>query len=88
MGNKTPLDIVQEYFPDATEDFVEFLIWHRTAYPAGNITGSFEGDLRKACVVYKDAKERGINLCDFCDAEAQSGKNVCKVCEEALESHK
>lgn len=85
MG-KTAFEIVQEYFPEATEDFVEYLVWHRTSYPAGSISGSYEQDLREACIAFKEAKEKGITLCDFCNKEALQGKSFCAECEEALKT--
>ena len=27
-------DVVKEYFPDATEEFIDFIIWSKTGYPS------------------------------------------------------
>lgn len=29
----TWLDLVHEYFPDATDEYADFLLWERTAFP-------------------------------------------------------
>jgi len=75
--------IILEYFPNANEDFMEYLLFHRTAYPFKG-PEEMEQDIREACVVVKEALENGINLCDFCNTEAQKGKNICKKCEDGL----
>jgi len=31
--NQTIGEIVREYFPDATDDNIEFLVWEKTGYP-------------------------------------------------------
>jgi len=30
----TNYDIIKEYFPEATEEFAEFVIWEKTGYPS------------------------------------------------------
>lgn len=27
-------EVVREYFPDATDDFIEYIVWEKTGYPA------------------------------------------------------
>ena len=31
--SKPPVDIVREYFPDATDDFAGYVLWNRTGWP-------------------------------------------------------
>lgn len=79
--------IVKEYFPDATEDFIEYVLWGRTAFPAGTVSGSYEEDVRQACIALKDAQEKGIVLCDMCDQPATVNR-LCKGCHDALHGEK
>jgi hypothetical protein len=88
MDDKMTIDqIVKQYFPDADEGFIEYVLWHRTAFPCGIIGNSYEDDVRNACKVLKDAQDKGIKLCDFCDDPAIFGK-LCQKCHDAMESQK
>lgn len=45
--DKTFAAVVREYFPDATEDFIEFVLWEKTGYPCFWDTDDTEVCLRK-----------------------------------------
>lgn len=75
--------IVKEYFPDATEDFIEHVLWGRTAFPAGTVSGTYEEDVRQACIVLKEAQGKGIELCDMCDRPAIINR-LCESCYDTL----
>ena len=54
-------DIIKEYFPDATEEFCEFVLWEKTGYPSfwnipkdGNTP---EECFRKQIMNFKEAPE-------------------------------
>ena len=34
MSEKTFKEVVREYFPDASDEDVEFILWERTGYPS------------------------------------------------------
>ncbi len=46
MG-KTFEEIVKEYFPDATDDEVEYILWEKTGFPCFFETADIEACFRK-----------------------------------------
>lgn len=64
-------DIVREYFPHASEEEVEHIVWGHTGFPAfWNIPtdgATPEECFRKQLQTYKDGGGRALSLC--CDPE-------------------
>ena len=58
MG-KTVADVVREYFPEATDDEVDFILWEETGFPAfwniGVDGNTPEECLRKQLQEFKDS---------------------------------
>ena len=50
---KTIGDIVREYFPDADEKFIEYVIWTYTGYPAFWRTDNPEAEMRQQLQEFK-----------------------------------
>jgi len=65
-------DIVREYFPDATDDECEFILWEKTGYPCfWNIPE--DGSTPEECFRhqlgrFKLARDTGRKLCSICGA--------------------
>lgn len=73
--------IIQKAIPNATEEFCEWLIWERTAFPFKPLTAR---ELYKTASRVKRAKESQIRLCDLCDRIAEPGEYLCCNCKEVL----
>lgn len=78
MG-ETILDLVREYFPDASEDEADFILWERTAFPMNSVDG-----LRTQLAEFKQAVGRYPNagFCDFCNNLAVT-RGLCISCAAA-----
>ena len=72
--------IVREYFPDATDEFVDWFAWSRTSYPCEKQS---EDDIRTSLLAYRNAKDSSIFLCEFCDNITQKD-GLCKTCHGVL----
>jgi hypothetical protein len=47
-------EVVKEYFPDANDDEVDFILWSETGYPSFWETDDVEVCLRKQLQEFKD----------------------------------
>ena len=51
---KTMGDIVREYFPDADDEFIEYVIWTHTGYPSFWKTDNPEAEMRQQLQEFKE----------------------------------
>ena len=75
-------DIVREYFPDATDQFVDYVLWERTGWPSfwqGNPVECLRGQV----LDFREALKLGRRLCDFCNKPAEI-RGLCVRCFRAL----
>ena len=67
-------DVVKEYFPDANDEYADFILWSKTGYPAfwPDKGKSPEENLRVQLAEFKEAlKTVPLNkMCGFCLLEA------------------
>ncbi len=56
MGKKglTFGEVVREYFPDASDDDVDYILWEKTGYPSFWETDDTEACLRKQLQEFKE----------------------------------
>jgi len=78
-------DLVREYFPKANDDFVEYVLWNQTAFPAT----SDEKHLRKQIERFKKAIELKRVICDGCGkirhkSQMHNRVDICKWCIKRL----
>ena len=52
--DKTLGDIVREYFPDADNDTINYILWEKTGFPCFWETDDAEACLRKQLQEFKD----------------------------------
>ncbi|MEK6280290.1 MAG: hypothetical protein AABN95_08025 [Acidobacteriota bacterium] len=78
----TPIELVREMFPDATEDEADFILWERTAFPFNDIEGT-----RAQIMEFKQAIDKHPNarFCDFCSNLALV-KGCCATCWMAFDN--
>lgn len=77
-GTMTPLDIAKEIFPDKPNDWLDYVLWNRTAYPLNDPTA-----YRLQLMEFRDAIEEcpeGRNLCEMCNRLALPDQWVCEYC--------
>ena len=76
---RTYQDLVREYFPKATDEEVEFILWEKTAFPFAS-----EATLREQLALFRDRtqrlQERGP--CPICHDAARnpSSKQIDAAC--------
>jgi len=77
------IDVVKAAVPDASKEFVEWLLWSRTPYPVGGVTAR---SLYKTASRWKRATTNKRNMCELCDNLAIHG-TLCKTCHNAMYSN-
>jgi hypothetical protein len=77
----TAAAIAREYFPEASIDELEFILWERTAYPFAPVD-----DLRDQLARYADFTYRYPNAlpCEFCNNLTVGGSLLCLICKVDL----
>lgn len=85
----TWLSVAREYFPDADDAMLDYIIWNRTGFPSfwdtdgGRLT--VEQVYRSQLARYQDFHQRGVAMCDCCGGEAKGSKRfkgqLCGRCE-------
>ena len=83
---QTIADVVREYFPDASDEAVDYILWSKTGAPAfWRIP--LDGDTPEACLRTQLAREaernrRGVTGCYMCgsDIPLQSQEPDCPAC--------
>jgi len=75
------MQVVRAAIPGASEQLCEHILWGRTAFPVGRV---WPRDLYRAADRLRRATEKGIELCEFCDAITEPGKMACNRCDAAL----
>ena len=76
-------EIVRAAVPDATDDFISYVLWERTPYPVGAVTAQ---QLYKAASGAARAYRNGILLCYFCHNKLEApDKLVCSTCKKVVE---
>jgi prolyl-tRNA synthetase len=63
-------EIAKEYFPDACEDEISFILWNKTGFPHFFKEG--EKSLREQLAKYKEARGLGKDVCMYCSQIADS----------------
>jgi hypothetical protein len=77
--------LVRDYFPDATDADVEFILWEKTGWPC-----FFRGDpvvcIREQLRKYRDARAWGLDTCYGCGEVRQlvDGHIMCAACVARL----
>mgnify|MGYP001608225562 CR=1 FL=1 len=61
VRDKTFGEVVREYFPEATDDDIEHILWGQTGYPCFWETDDTEACLRKRLQEFREVKSRGID---------------------------
>lgn len=51
-------NIVREYFPDASDEEVDFILWEHTGYPCFFNSNDIEGSLREQLQALKNSKNK------------------------------
>lgn len=75
------MQVVRAAIPGASEQLCEHVLWSRTAFPFGHVGPR---DLYRAADRLRRATEKGIELCEFCDAITEPDKMACRRCDAAL----
>jgi len=78
--SKSPIDIVREYFPDASDDFAGYVLWSRTGWPVFWV-GDPETWMRLQLQEYKAQLDSGMT-------EAQIDEEYFKPLDEIPEKDK
>lgn len=79
----TYLDLVREYFPNASDDELDGILWEKTAFPLE----TREDELRKQLAHFKRATELGRAVCSGCGKmrwPSQMKYEFCLRCDEKL----
>ena len=74
------IDIIRKAIPDASEELCDFIIWGRTAFPAGPLTAKL---LYQAAARYQRAEANHRVICEFGDNLATK-ESLCQSCATAL----
>ena len=69
MPEKPIQDVVREYFPNASDDEVDCILWSKTGYPGFLEEG--EKSLREQLQDYKNALAQGKDICGFCGGRVE-----------------
>ena len=78
------LELVRKYFPDASDEFTEHVLWNRTGFPCFYPSGTTaEEHFGKQIAEFKKLYDEGKTPCEFCSNEATEGI-LCGECAEAM----
>ena len=73
--------MVLKYFPYATVQFIEFVLWEKTGFPA-----FYDGDpadvLERQISRYKKAIDQGKDICFICVKIKKLVTDQCKKCHK------
>lgn len=70
--------MVLRYFPDATEEYIDYIVIERTGYPCFFAKGvTLEMQVKE----YAEALKLGVELCEFCNNPAEHGA-LCGDCHK------
>lgn len=72
--------IIRAAIPDADDATVEHVIWGRSPWPFVRPAAQH---LYKAASGFKRATDKGIRLCDHCEAPAAANDWECRKCYDA-----
>lgn len=90
LDGQTIGEIVREYFPDADNRLVDFLLWSKTGYPAfwhlPDGKGGPEACLRSQLAREADRNRRGVTACYLCGADMpiRASQQECPDCGGSL----
>ena len=71
-------EIVREYFPNATDQEVEFILNEKTGWPCFFVDG--ENSLREQLAKFKRATDLGRDVCYCCGKIRTSGQMRFEMC--------
>lgn len=74
-------EVVRAAVPNASDGFIEHILWGRTPYPMGRITAK---SLYKAARRVDRASKNGIRLCDLCDNQVTGSGWECDKCHAVM----
>lgn len=77
--NGTWIDAVRRWFPNATDDFCDYVLYERTAFPCCDGETVFRQIAEFAETLKTKPADR--DFCDFCNELAESGKWLCSACD-------
>jgi len=81
--SKSVGEIVREYFPDADDKFIDFVMWNKTGWP-GFWKGDPEESMREQLKSYKEAVDQGKDVCMRCGGLTEKiGEDICKPCNDS-----
>uniref|UniRef100_A0A6M3LMW2 Uncharacterized protein n=1 Tax=viral metagenome TaxID=1070528 RepID=A0A6M3LMW2_9ZZZZ len=80
----TGIELVKEYFPDATDEFADHVLWARTGFPCFYPADiGIEEYLRREVQAFKVLYDAKKDICELCNSEATVGL-LCHKCHEAI----
>ena len=78
------IELAKEYFPEASEEELDHIIWSRTGFPSFfRGEESIEEQMRKQLSAYKKLVDAGKKVCYLCNSEA-TRNGLCHDCDEVL----
>lgn len=78
----TPLDIAREIFPNYPDDWLDYTIWNKTAFPLNSTS-----EMRLQLFELRDALtelKQGDRLCELCCRVAKKDEWICDYCDGLL----
>jgi hypothetical protein len=80
-----PVALIHQYFPDADDATVQYILWNKTGWPCFFQSGilSLEGQLE----AYKAALDMGMDVCEYCSNKVNPTEStICSACKASLDS--
>lgn len=80
----TGIELVRKHFPNATDDFADYVLWNRTGFPS-----FFDSDIgaekyfENQIIEFKKLLDAGKTPCDLCNSEAVKN-GLCQKCFDLL----
>ena len=82
MNGIRSIDVVREFFPDASSEYAHDILWSHTSFPffRGSTESELVEELRSSLRTFKETEEKGGRACDFCNKPSIEGGCLCKGC--------
>lgn len=79
----TGIELVRQYFPDASDDFAGYILWNKTGFPSfylGNNPVEYFG---QQIAQFKKLYDAGELICELCNSKVIIN-GLCQDCYDVL----
>ena len=77
------IELVKQYFPDADDEYCEYILWNKTGFPSffiGDPVEHFGNQLER----FRVALNIGMDVCESCGKITDNKDLICVSCKSGI----